>query len=142
MLVLHISKYLFQCHSLSKGVLRKTFSENIHQIYRRTSMPKCDFNKVAEQLYWNYTSVRVFSCKFLHIFRTSFSGNTSGGLLRWKYFMAKSYKLFLQKRVIIIIWHYSKYASEIPKKTGFYLFHIFLSWWNLGFCISGLEILF
>ena len=26
-------------------------SENMQQIYRRTHMPKCDFNKVAKQLY-------------------------------------------------------------------------------------------
>ena len=34
-----------------KGVLRKRFSENIQQIYRGTPMPKCNFNKVAKQLY-------------------------------------------------------------------------------------------
>ena len=33
------------------GVPRKTCSENIQQIYRRTPMPKCDFNKLAKQLY-------------------------------------------------------------------------------------------
>ena len=33
----------------SKGVLSKTCSENMQQIYRRTLMPKCDFNKVAKQ---------------------------------------------------------------------------------------------
>ena len=32
----------------SRGVLRKRCSEKIHQIYRRTPMPKCDFNKVAQ----------------------------------------------------------------------------------------------
>ena len=32
-----------------RGVLRKRFSENMYQIYRRTPMPKCDFKKVAEQ---------------------------------------------------------------------------------------------
>ena len=31
----------------SRGVLRKRCSENMQQIYRRTPMPKCDFNKVA-----------------------------------------------------------------------------------------------
>ena len=31
--------------------LSKRCSENIQQIYRRTSMSKCDFNKVALQLY-------------------------------------------------------------------------------------------
>ena len=34
----------------SRGVLKKRCSENMQQIYRRTSMPKCDFNK---QLYFN-----------------------------------------------------------------------------------------
>ena len=33
----------------SRGVLRKRCSENIQQIYRRTPMPKCDYNKVAKQ---------------------------------------------------------------------------------------------
>ena len=35
----------------SRGVLRKRCSENMQQIYRRTPMPKSDFNKVALQLY-------------------------------------------------------------------------------------------
>ena len=29
----------------------KKYSENMQQIYRRTPMPKCNFNKVALQLY-------------------------------------------------------------------------------------------
>ena len=33
----------------SRGVLRKRCSENMPQIYRRTPIPKCDFNKVALQ---------------------------------------------------------------------------------------------
>ena len=36
---------------LPRGMLSKSYSENMQQIYRRTSMPKCDFNKVARQLY-------------------------------------------------------------------------------------------
>ena len=35
----------------SRGVLRKSCSANMQQIYRRTPMPKCDFNNVALQLY-------------------------------------------------------------------------------------------
>ena len=31
-----------------RGVLRKRCSEDMQQIYGRTSMPKCDFNKVAK----------------------------------------------------------------------------------------------
>ena len=34
-----------------RGVLSKKCSENIRQIYRRTPMPKCDFNEVALELY-------------------------------------------------------------------------------------------
>ena len=32
-----------------RGILKKRCSENMQQIYRRTPMPKCDFNKVAFQ---------------------------------------------------------------------------------------------
>ena len=34
-----------------RGVLSKRCSENMQRIYRRTPMLKCDFNKVAKQLY-------------------------------------------------------------------------------------------
>ena len=34
-----------------RSVLRERCSENMQRIYRRISMPKCDFNKVASQLY-------------------------------------------------------------------------------------------
>ena len=48
----------------SRGVFRKRCSENIQQTYRRKPMLKCDFNKVAKQLYLNHTSAWMFSCKF------------------------------------------------------------------------------
>ena len=34
-----------------RGDLRKWCSENMQQIYRKTPVPKCDFNKVAKKLY-------------------------------------------------------------------------------------------
>ena len=34
-----------------RGVLNKKYSEYMQQIYRRTSIPKCFFNKVALQFY-------------------------------------------------------------------------------------------
>ena len=37
--------------SEAKGVVRKRCSENMQEIYRRTSMPKNDFDRVALQLY-------------------------------------------------------------------------------------------
>ena len=57
----------------SIGVLRKRRSENMRQIYRRTPMPKCDFNKVSEKLYWNYTSTWVFSYKLAAYFQNTSS---------------------------------------------------------------------
>ena len=35
----------------SRGVLRKSCSGNMQQIYRRATMSKCNLNKVALQLY-------------------------------------------------------------------------------------------
>ena len=56
-----------------RGVSKKRCSENMQQIYRRTPMPKCDFNKVALQLYWNRTSTWVFSCNFASYLQCTFS---------------------------------------------------------------------
>ena len=39
-------------------------------------MPKCDFDKVARQLFWNHTSAWVFSVKFPPCFHTYFPKNT------------------------------------------------------------------
>ena len=55
-----------------RGVPRKKCSENIQQIYRKTPMLKCNFNKALE-LYWNHTSAWVFSCKFPAYFQCTFS---------------------------------------------------------------------
>ena len=46
----------------SRSVLRKRSSGNIHQIYRRTLVPKCEFNKVD-----------LLSCKFSVYFQNTFS---------------------------------------------------------------------
>ena len=76
----------------SRGVLRKRCSENMQQMYRRTPMPKCDFNKVAKQLYWNHTSAWVFSCRFAAYFQNNyFPKNTCGPLILdiWKCKLAK-----------------------------------------------------
>ena len=52
-----------------RGVLKNSCSENMQQIYRRTPMPKSDFNKVAK----HGTSAWVFSCKFAAYFQKTFS---------------------------------------------------------------------
>ena len=53
----------------------------MQQIYRRTSMLKCNFNKVIKQLHSNSTSLFFSTLNLLHVFRTLFLKNTSGGLL-------------------------------------------------------------
>ena len=67
----------------SRGVLKQRCSENMQQIYRRTPMPKCYFNKVATVL----KSLRhvCSPVNLLHILRTPFPRNTSGQLLLTAY---------------------------------------------------------
>ena len=65
----------------SRGVPMKRCSENMQQIYRRTPLAKCDFDKVAKELYWITLQHGCSPANFLHIFRTAFPENTSGGLL-------------------------------------------------------------
>ena len=60
----------------SRSVFKKRCSENMQQMYRRTPLSKCNFNKVAFQLYWNRTLAWVFSRKFAAYFQ-----NTSEWLL-------------------------------------------------------------
>ena len=71
----------------SRCVLGKRCSENIQQIYRRTPMPKCEFNKVAIKLQSNFIEIALWhGCSPLnlqHIFRTPFPRNTSGWLLQY-----------------------------------------------------------
>ena len=68
----------------SPGVVpRKRCSETMQEIYRRTHMPKCDFNKVA--LLCNFVEIALrhgcFPVNLLHIFRTPFPKNFSRRLL-------------------------------------------------------------
>ena len=69
--------FYFQKQS-SRSVFKKRCSENKQQIYRRTPIPKFDFNKVAIEItFWHgYSPINL-----LHIFRTHFAKSTSGGLL-------------------------------------------------------------
>ena len=68
----------FFCHSPRhpKLIWPWTFQNLVggpEQIYRRTSIPKYDFNKVAKQFYINHNSVWMFSCKLAACFQNTFS---------------------------------------------------------------------
>ena len=62
------------------------WSKNMQQTYRRTPMSKCDFNKVALQLFWNRTSTWVFSCKFATYFQNTFQLRTPLNGCFWREF--------------------------------------------------------
>ena len=53
---------------MQKGILKIG-----SKFFRRTSMAKCNFNKVVKQLYWNHTLAWVFSWKFAAYFQNIFS---------------------------------------------------------------------
>ena len=83
-----ISSNFWKCLSHkqpSRGVLRKMCSENMQQIYRRTPMSKCDFNKAIKAMQSSFieTSLRLgrSPVNLLQISRTSFPEKNSGGLL-------------------------------------------------------------
>ena len=62
-------RFIYIQRQSPRGVPRVRYSE----IYKRTPTPKCNFNKIALQLYWNRTSEWVFSCKFAAYFQNTFS---------------------------------------------------------------------
>ena len=65
----------------TRGVLRKRCSENMQQIYRRTYMR----NVISIKMQSNFIEIKLqHGCSpvnLLHIFKTSFLNNTSGGML-------------------------------------------------------------
>ena len=84
------SSIIFSCNHIAihvaktkkqppRGVPRKSYSENMQQIYGRTPMPKCDFNRS------NFIEITLRDgcspVNLLHIFRTPFPRDTSGWLL-------------------------------------------------------------
>ena len=56
-LYIFFQKFKGKYQPLQAGdVLRKKYSENIEQSYKRTLTPKCDLNKTAKPLYSNHDS--------------------------------------------------------------------------------------
>ena len=78
----------------------------MQQIYRITSMPKRDFNKVTLQLIWNHTSAWVFSGKIAAVLQNTFSENTPGGLFLQK--LIYKVKYLTNNKIIIIQVEVSK----------------------------------
>ena len=68
---------MFQKQRFISALIKRS-SENMQQIYRKTPMPSCDFNKVSKQITLRHGQSPV---NLLHVFRTLFDKNTSGELL-------------------------------------------------------------
>ena len=68
---LSISKIMNNEHR--KAALRGCSYEKVFWKYAAKLRPKCDFNKVAKQFYWNHTSAWVFSYIFAAYFLNTFS---------------------------------------------------------------------
>ena len=152
-----IVKYTDVFRTLSKSspsevFLGKGFLNICSKLTGEDPAPKCVLNKVAKQLCWNHTSASVFSCKFAACFQNTFS---------WEYLLSAAsvcqisvIRFFCENISWIKVMDYfakvchhnrltfSKYASELHKKTRFYLIRIFLSWWNIVFRISCVEFFF
>ena len=70
-------KIIWQCYKIfwseassRPEVFLGRYSKNMQQIYRRTRMSKCNFNKLAN---WHRTSAWMFSCNFAAYFQNTFS---------------------------------------------------------------------
>ena len=68
---------------LTRGVLSKSHSENMQQIYKRTPMPKCVFNKVTIEIEPRHG---CYPASLLHIFRTPSYKNAFRELLLFNSF--------------------------------------------------------
>ena len=86
----------------SRGVFKKRCSENMLQIYRRTSMPKCYFNKVTEIILRHGCS----PVNLQHNFRTRFPKNTSWErlLLKLQYILSDTFYLQYCRNYLQLHW--------------------------------------
>ena len=98
--------------------LKKSCPKNMQQIYRRTPLPKCDFNKVALQLYCNFIEIALLHgyspVNLLHIFRTTFLKDTSGRLLL--YFTLEVFELSILKWISLI--EHCSFVKWVFSKVG------------------------
>ena len=94
---------------------QKKVSGNMQQIYRRTSMLKCDFNELALQFYWSHFSAWVFSYKFDAFFRTPLLRNTCGGSYKVP-LNACLWKTVKQKRWKNIQWSWARISCMVSSK--------------------------
>ena len=93
-----------------RGVLKKRYSENIQQVYRRTPMPKENTHAISIKLFYNFIEIALrHGCSpvnLLHIFRTPFSRNNCGWLL--PYLACQLFSRYRKTRKASITWKTKK----------------------------------
>ena len=95
----HWNKFLNIKKQSSIGVLTKRHSENKKWSYRKTPVPKCEVAMETEIKLQHACS----PVNFLHIFRTPFYKNTSGGMpLHIKIFKSRIINSKLKKRLAAV----------------------------------------
>ena len=112
----------------SKGVLRKRYSENMYQIYRRTPMPKYDFNNVALHLYWIVLWHGRSPVNLLHIFRISFLKTPLDGCF-WTWI--DTHKLPDRSYSVSDIKDYIVNCKWLEMASTNPPIHIYVSWINI-----------
>ena len=117
----------------SRGVLRKSCFKNIHQIYRRTPMTKCD-------LLCNFIEITLrhwcSPVNLLYILRTPFPKNTSKGLFLEQFLKGRIRTPSLTFCIVLnVSLGFQKIYILSVQKTFSGLFgifvHFFLLWKNI-----------
>ena len=100
----------------ARGVLKKVAPK----ICWRTHMREWDFNKVANQFYWNHISAWVFSCRFARYFQNTFLQEQLWGTgPDWER-VENSYICFCVKFTLLISWVLASSAiGEAIRTQGF-----------------------
>ena len=107
----------------------------------KTLMTKCDFNKVAKQLYWNCTSAWVFSRKFAAYFQNTFFEEHIWMATSETYFLHGTYWIFKENWAsnttnfdcnfifeMIILDHCWYFHELLIVHSKLFLFQLLLKW--------------
>ena len=118
----------------SKRLLIKSCCENMQQIYRRTPMQKCYFNKIAVQLHWNHTSAWVFSCKFAAYFLCRYAYLKGDCKINRSNVIKQDYILDVSWGILFSTVVYSSYSFQPKSYILLYVSFLFQIYINSSVC--------
>ena len=131
--------------ALQRGSQEKVFWTDTANLQERTPKPKCDFNKVSLQLYWNHNLAWMFSCKLaVYVQNTCFFRKCalfnnflvlkSLVLYRFHLIIKNFFFLFVSSFDFSSVFKQQKMAQKITMIN----FFVTLSWFSFHFspCLS------